>query len=53
LPLITLVEIPICTFLCAQLAAAGDHFGTWILEQKMEVHDINDSVVDRYLLGLG
>jgi integrase/recombinase XerD len=31
---------------------AADHFGTWLLEQKIEVYDINDAVVDRYLLGL-
>jgi len=32
---------------------AADHFGTWLLEENIEVHDINDTVVDRYLMGLG
>jgi site-specific recombinase XerD len=32
---------------------AADHFGTWLMEQQIEVHDINDAVVGRYLLGLG
>jgi site-specific recombinase XerD len=32
---------------------AADHFGTWLLEQEIEVHDINNAVVDSYLLGLG
>jgi len=31
---------------------AANHFGTWLREQKIEVHDINDAVVKRYLLGL-
>ena len=32
---------------------AADHFGAWLLEQKIEIQDINDPVVDRYLRGLG
>ena len=31
---------------------AADHFGTWLLQQKIDVQDINDTVVDCYLLGL-
>lgn len=32
---------------------AAHRFGTWLLERKIEIHEINDAVLDRYLLGLG
>jgi len=31
---------------------AADHFGAWLLEHKIEVPDINDAVVERYVQGL-
>ena len=32
---------------------AADRFGAWILKEGMSIVDINASIVDRYLEGLG
>ena len=28
---------------------AADHFGTWLLEQKIEIHDVNVTVVAHHI----
>src|ERR1051325_1661917 len=32
---------------------AADHFGAWLLKQKIDISSVNDSVVERYVQGLG